>query len=63
VGRDNEYGQPHPQTLALVARRGIPLWRTDVDGTVTVQSDGKRWDVVTYPEPARGPRARTKAAN
>ena len=40
LGRGNEFGHPHPETLALLARHRIPLSRTDLDGTVTVVSDG-----------------------
>jgi beta-lactamase superfamily II metal-dependent hydrolase len=43
LGRGNEFGHPHSETLALLARWRIPLLRTDVDGTVTVVSDGRRW--------------------
>jgi hypothetical protein len=48
MGRDNEYGHPHPQTLALLRRFKIPLLRTDRDGTIVVQSDGARWGVVDH---------------
>lgn len=34
VGADNGYGHPHPDTVADVAP--VPLWRTDLHGTVTV---------------------------
>src|SRR4051812_19143200 len=46
LGAGNDYGHPHPQTLALLARLGIPLLRTDRDRTVVIQSDGKAWQVV-----------------
>jgi competence protein ComEC len=55
LGKGNEYGHPHPQTLALLERRGIPLLRTDQDGTVTIVSDGKRWEVSRHPQLVRGP--------
>lgn len=35
VGAANRYGHPHPDTLADLAP--VPLWRTDRDGTVTVE--------------------------
>jgi competence protein ComEC len=42
-GRSNEYGHPHPETLAaLSAMRGLTVYRTDVDGKVVVESDGHR---------------------
>jgi competence ComEA-like helix-hairpin-helix protein len=55
VGRGNIFGHPSPQTIAMLARRGIPLLRTDRDGTVTIESDGCRWRVVGHEIAARGP--------
>jgi competence ComEA-like helix-hairpin-helix protein len=55
LGRGNEFGHPHSETLALLARWRIPLLRTDVDGTVTVVSDGRRWGVSSVRQPTRGP--------
>ena len=41
-GRDNPYGHPHPQTLgALGTVRGLRLLRTDRDGRVVVETDGR----------------------
>jgi len=40
LGTSNEYGHPHPETLGLLARHQIPLLRTDLDGTITIRSDG-----------------------
>ncbi len=48
VGKGNDYGHPSSQTLALLARLGIPLLRTDRDGTVTIESDGAKWSVVSH---------------
>jgi competence protein ComEC len=36
VGRHNTYGHPTPSTLAALERAGIPTYRTDQDGTVTL---------------------------
>jgi beta-lactamase superfamily II metal-dependent hydrolase len=58
LGAGNEYGHPHAQTLALLERRGIPLLRTDRDGTVTVVSDGKDWGEVVA---GKAPRGRSRA--
>ena len=42
-GRGNDYGHPRPSTVAaLRASPGLSLYRTDEDGRVVVESDGKR---------------------
>ena len=40
-GTDNSYGHPHEQTLTLLAELGIDVSRTDLNGTITVRSNGK----------------------
>jgi beta-lactamase superfamily II metal-dependent hydrolase len=55
VGQGNKYGHPGSKTLALLGRTGIPLLRTDRDGTVVVESDGRRWRVASHRIAARGP--------
>jgi len=37
VGAANRYGHPTPEALERLAAAGAALWRTDQDGTVTVQ--------------------------
>jgi competence protein ComEC len=37
AGRDNRHGHPHREMLAELERLGIPLRRTDREGTVTVR--------------------------
>ncbi len=46
MGRNNEFGHPHSETLGLLRRDRIPLLRTDQLGTITLQSDGRTWSVV-----------------
>ena len=42
-GRNNDYGHPTPSTLAaLAAAPGLEVFRTDRDGGVVVESDGRR---------------------
>jgi beta-lactamase superfamily II metal-dependent hydrolase len=48
VGRNNEFHHPHPETIALLSRMKIPLLRTDRDGTIVVESDGRRWRVASH---------------
>lgn len=46
LGKGNDYGHPHPETLSLLDRARIPLLRTDKVGTVTIRSDGRGWEEV-----------------
>ena len=40
VGARNEYHHPATETLEHLARSGAHVYRTDVDGTVTLETDG-----------------------
>jgi competence protein ComEC len=42
VGEANDYGHPAPATMARLEKRGTRLYRTDLDGTITVELDGTR---------------------
>lgn len=41
AGAGNRYGHPAPATLARLAGRGVALWRTDQDGTISARTDGR----------------------
>jgi competence protein ComEC len=42
-GRGNDYGHPTPSTLAaLESAPGLDVFRTDEDGSVVIESDGRR---------------------
>jgi competence protein ComEC len=42
-GRENDYGHPAPSTLAaLTSTPGLRLFRTDQDGRVVIETDGRR---------------------
>ncbi len=41
VGRGNTFGFPHPSVLKRYQRRNIRMWRTDLHGMITVQTDGE----------------------
>lgn len=47
AGSRNSFGLPSRQTLALLRRRGVAVYRTDLDGTVELVSDGSRLTVAT----------------
>jgi competence protein ComEC len=46
LGKNNDYGHPHSETISLLRRAGLPLLRTDQLGTITITSDGRSWQVV-----------------
>lgn len=41
AGKDNSYGHPHPEVVALLEKFGIKILRTDLDGTIIIKSDGE----------------------
>jgi competence protein ComEC len=46
VGRGNRYGHPDPTTVdALADFPGPAVYRSDLDGRVTIESDGSRLTV------------------
>jgi competence protein ComEC len=48
VGAGNDYGHPTASTIATLARRsGLDVYRTDQDGAIAVESDGRRIEVRT----------------
>lgn len=46
-GRGNRYGHPHPGTLARLGRIGTKIYRTDLDGSVDITTDGRTYRVET----------------
>ncbi len=55
LGRGNDYGHPHPETVSLLKRDGIPLLRTDLFGTIVIESDGHAWKLLSPKLATRGP--------
>lgn len=47
LGADNGYGYPHQEVLDLLNDRDIPIFRTDVHGTIVFTTDGENIDVST----------------
>ncbi|MEK7600770.1 MAG: MBL fold metallo-hydrolase [Patescibacteria group bacterium] len=45
VGAGNTYGHPHRVVTERLANLGIPYYRTDVDGRITIESDGTSFAV------------------
>ncbi|OHA20627.1 MAG: hypothetical protein A2836_01285 [Candidatus Taylorbacteria bacterium RIFCSPHIGHO2_01_FULL_45_63] len=42
-GKGNSYGHPHPITLQTLENASVPVFRTDLLGTIIFQSDGTRF--------------------
>ena len=40
-GTDNSYGHPHEETMEKLESANVEVFRTDIQGTITVTSDGK----------------------
>lgn len=47
LGADNEYGHPHKETVEKLAKADIPLYRSDLHGTIVIGSDGDTLSVST----------------
>lgn len=52
MGADNKYGHPHRETLEKLRKAGVTLYRSDLNGTVVMGSDGKTLSVSTEKEAA-----------
>jgi len=40
TGKGNEYGHPHKETLLKLKKKNIQLFRTDIEGSLVLESDG-----------------------
>lgn len=47
AGAGNPYGHPHAEVINRLRAAGIVVYRTDVDGTVVIESDGTSYEVRT----------------
>ena len=41
-GRDNDYGHPHEETLSRLKDAGVTVYRTDLEGSIVIFSDGMK---------------------
>ena len=48
AGRDNRFGHPHPDVVRRFEAMGTAIFRTDRDGTVMVETDGRVVSVESY---------------
>ena len=46
-GTGNKYGHPHEETLSILRDAGVDVYRTDLQGTITIGSDGQNYTVGT----------------
>lgn len=46
-GVNNKYGHPHEETLSILRDAGVDVYRTDLQGTITIGSDGQNYTVGT----------------
>ena len=51
AGYGNRFGLPSARTVDLLKSKEIPLYRTDLDGTIELVSDGVNWSVSTDYKP------------
>jgi competence protein ComEC len=50
AGQGNQFGHPHPEPTGLLASLNIPVYGTDVHGTIVVSTDGVNYQVLTQRE-------------
>lgn len=53
VGPHNLYQHPHKETLNRLKERDIDIYRTDLEGAVTIESDGNEINIKTMLNPYR----------
>lgn len=49
-GLDNRFGHPNQTTLDALRRAGASVWRTDLQGTINLQTDGRTYQVSLSPK-------------
>jgi len=49
AGEGNQYGHPHDEILQILKDKNIKLYRTDKQGTIVLESDGKKITANTKP--------------
>jgi competence protein ComEC len=47
-GFENSYGHPHPDVIARLKQHHAEIFRTDLDGLITIRSNGNRLSVATF---------------
>lgn len=55
AGFNNQYGHPHDEVLQRLRFRAIEVYRTDLDGTIEVRTDGTSYEVNALGTEANAP--------
>jgi competence protein ComEC len=63
VGADNNYGHPSPATLQRLREHGAITYRTDLDGSIEITTDGETLSVATDHQRSPGPAPSTNATH
>lgn len=53
AGRDNVYGHPHEETLERLIEAGASIYRTDLQGSIVITTDGSTVTVERSPDDGR----------
>jgi competence protein ComEC len=51
-GRANRFGHPSPAVLARYRQVGAAVYRTDLQGAITITTDGRTVNVIPFVRPA-----------
>jgi len=54
-GQGNKYGHPDQETISLLQSLGIEIYRTDLNGTILIKTDGIDYQIFTEKESIRAP--------
>lgn len=46
-GKDNSYGHPHKETIESLQKAGITTYRSDINGTIVLTTDGESIEITT----------------
>jgi beta-lactamase superfamily II metal-dependent hydrolase len=53
VGADNNYGHPAQSTLNRLQKAGVKIYRTDLNGEITVVTDGNKFEIHPAKQPVQ----------
>jgi beta-lactamase superfamily II metal-dependent hydrolase len=63
VGAGNNYGHPAQSTLNRLQKAGVKIYRTDLNGEITVVTDGNKFEVHAAKQPVQIAMNRTYKSN